>query len=235
MIEWALIQNYTAFSGKSLVHHQSLSGLYAITDEILLPGSALLSACESALQGGVSVLQYRSKSGAEDLQSFASRRETAAALLTLCRQYNALLLINDDIDLCQAANADGVHIGQSDMHIAEARYRLGPDAIIGVTCHNSDELVASSEKLGADYVALGRFFDSKTKPEAPVASITDLKRIRLKTSLPIVAIGGVNANNAQSLIDAGADMIAVINYLFSSDEVSARAKTLSTLFAQQRK
>ncbi|TFH76047.1 thiamine phosphate synthase [Gammaproteobacteria bacterium LSUCC0112] len=217
------------------MQHHLLSGLYAITDDTLLPEDTLLTACESALRGGVSILQYRSKAGAGDAKSFSKRRETAAALLGLCHRYNAALLINDDIDLCQAANADGVHLGQKDMHIAEARHRLGPDAIIGVTCHNKDELVATSEKLGAEYVALGRFFNSTTKPDAPAATIEDLKRIRSNTNLPIVAIGGVNAENAQSLIDAGADMIAVIHYLFSSDQVFARAKILSSLFAQKRK
>lgn len=207
-----------------------LCGLYAITDDALILEQNLLSACEQALQGGARVLQYRSKRNNDQPTQFAERRKTAVALRALCHRYNALLLINDDLDLCQAADADGVHIGQNDVHVSEARHRLGRDAIIGVSCHNNDQLVAAAERYGADYVALGRFFDSKTKPGAGKAQVEDLVRIRQKTSLPIVAIGGVTADNGQLLIDAGADMLAAIHYLFSNDEILARAKILSSFF-----
>lgn len=211
-----------------------LAGVYAITDNKLLPDDQLLPAVEQALKGGVSVLQYRSKSDGEHAQTFAHRRLQASALVRLCHQYRALLLINDDVDLCQAAEADGVHLGQGDMKLDEARRRLGPDAVIGITCHNKDELVLAAKQKGADYVALGRFFASSTKPDAPGASIEDLKRIRRLTQLPIVAIGGVNADNGTQLIAAGADMLAVIHYLFSSDQVQQRAQILAQLFTHTR-
>ena len=218
-----------------MVKQQLLSGLYAITDNALISEANLLLACEQALVGGAKVLQYRSKTNSDQPAQFAKRRQTAVELRMLCHRYNAMLIINDDLDLCQAADADGVHIGQSDVHLSEARHRLGRDAIIGVSCHNNDQFVAAAERFGADYVALGRFFDSKTKPDAVKAHIEDLIRIRQLTQLPIVAIGGVTADNAQQLIDAGADMLATIHYLFSSDEITARARILSSLFAQKRK
>ena len=217
-----------------MLKQKLLSGLYAITDDVLISEQNLLSACEQVLIGGASVLQYRSKTSIDQPASFAKRRQTAVGLKALCHRYNALLLINDDLDLCQAADADGVHIGQHDLQLSEARHRLGRDAIIGVTCHHNDQLVATAERHGADYVALGRFFDSKTKPAATKADIEDLIRIRLQTHLPIVAIGGVTGDNAKMLIDAGADMIASIYYIFSSDEIAARASILSSLFAQKR-
>lgn len=217
-----------------MVKQRLLSGLYAITDNALISESNLLRACEQALAGGAKVLQYRSKTNSDQPAQFAKRRQTAVELRMLCHRYKALLIINDDLDLCQASDADGVHIGQRDVPISEARHRLGRDAIIGVSCHNNDQLVATAERYGADYVALGRFFDSKTKPDAVKAQVEDLVRIRQKTRLPIVAIGGVTADNGQLLIDAGADMLATIHYLFSSDEITARARILSSLFASKR-
>jgi thiamine-phosphate pyrophosphorylase len=200
-------------------------GLYAITDQRLLPGNRLFEAAEQALANGVRVLQYRNKSA-----DFRQRLLEASQLKVLCRQYQALLLINDDTDLCQACEADGVHIGQSDATLSEARRRLGYQAVIGVTCHNDLALVEQAQRDGADYVAVGRFFPSLTKPGAPLAKIDDLRRIRLATQLPIVAIGGITNENATELLDAGADMLAVIHYLFSTPDVAARARALHELF-----
>lgn len=229
------IEKIDSSAGINVVKQRLLFGLYAITDNTLISETNLLPACEQALQGGVKILQYRCKTNCDQPAQFATRQQTAVELRMLCHRYNALLIINDDLDLCLAADADGIHIGQSDVHVSEARHRLGPDAIIGVSCHNNDQLVATAERHGADYIALGRFFDSKTKPDAIKAHVEDLIRIRQQTQLPIVAIGGVTADNAQQLVDAGADMLATIHYLFSSDEISARAKILSSLFAQKRK
>ena len=211
-----------------------LAGVYAITDNKLIPDNKLLWAAEQALKGGVSVLQYRNKADSNPGLTFADRQRQVAALSQLCHGYRAILLVNDDIDLCQAGNADGVHLGQGDTELAEARRRLGFDAVIGVTCHNRDDLVVTAEQRGADYIALGRFFPSATKPGAPAASIADLIRIRQITRLPIVAIGGVSAENGSHLIAAGADMLAAIHYLFSDEQIQHRAQTLSQLFTHTR-
>lgn len=201
------------------------SGVYAITDEHLLTATRLIPSVEQALSGGARVLQYRCKSG-----EFRDRVAQAAALKTLCRRYHACLIINDDIELCQAIDADGVHLGQSDTALAEARYRLGPQAIIGISCHDDPALAAAAQQQGASYIALGRFFPSLTKPDAPAASLNNLRLIREQTPLPIVAIGGITADNGGSLIDAGADLLAVINYLFAAPDIKARARALSNLF-----
>lgn len=201
------------------------TGLYAITDEHLLPGDRLLPAVEEALRNGVRVLQYRRKSG-----TFRDRVAEAAALKSLCQRYQVSLIINDEVDLCQAVEADGVHLGQSDGDLLQARHRLGPNTIIGVSCHDDPALVASAERNGASYVALGRFFASRTKPNAPAASIDSLRRIRTQTRLPIVAIGGITADNGKQLLSAGADMLAVIHYLFADPDIAARARALGELF-----
>lgn len=203
----------------------SMSGVYAITDESLLQGDLLSERVSAALAGGITLLQYRNKS-ADKARQLAECR----LLKHLCSQYDTPLLINDNVDLCIAAGADGVHLGQSDTGLQVARTRLGDRAIIGVTCHSDLALALKAEQRGASYVAFGRFFPSNTKPQATPASIDVLRQARQTLTLPIVAIGGINAENGAALLDAGADMLAVIHYLFAFPDVTARVRQLNTLF-----
>jgi thiamine-phosphate pyrophosphorylase len=204
----------------------ALHGLYAITDPQLLPGETLLSGVTLAIAGGAKVVQYRNK-----LAPVEQQLKEAISLRKLCHDHNILFLINDDVTLCLASGADGVHLGQQDGRIADARIKLGEQAIIGVTCHDNPALVAKAEKAGADYIALGRFFPSCTKPDAPPASIAALRQIRQQTTLPIVAIGGITPENAAPLIEAGADMLAVIHGLFGTQaNIRQQAASLQNLF-----
>ena len=205
--------------------HSPLRGVYAITDENLLAGPALFSAVEEALRAGLALLQYRNKSAARQ-----SKCAEAAQLLRLCRHYDTPLLINDDVELCLEVGAAGVHLGQADTKLVEARQRLGEEAIIGITCHSDLSLALRAQVAGADYVAFGRFFPSHTKPNAPPASIQVLQQAKAQLAIPIVAIGGINAENGQALVTAGADMLAVIHTLFASADVEAEAKALNALF-----
>ena len=205
--------------------HSPLRGVYAITDENLLAGPALFSAVEEALRAGLALLQYRNKSAA-----WQSKCAEAAQLLRLCRHYDTPLLINDDVELCLEVGAAGVHLGQADTKLVEARQRLGEEAIIGITCHSDLSLALRAQAAGADYVAFGRFFPSHTKPNAPPASIQVLQQAKAQLAIPIVAIGGINAENGQALVTAGADMLAVIHTLFASADVEAEAKALNALF-----
>lgn len=191
---------------------QALSGLYAITDDVLLAGR-LLPAVRAALDGGCRIVQYRSKQLVNE-----QRYREATALRVLCHNYNALLLINDDVLLAKAVGADGVHLGQEDLSLSEARALLGQQAIIGVTCHDSVALALKAQTDGADYVAFGRFFGSSTKPSASPASLNILRKARSDLHCPVVAIGGITLDNAQSLVDAGADMLAVVAGLFGAVE-----------------
>jgi len=204
-----------------------LCGLYAITDSRLLAGGKLLPYAEAALQGGVRLLQYRDKSG-ED----SRRRHEAEALRELCRRHGAQLLINDDLELAMRLGV-GVHLGQEDGSLSAARALLGPEAIIGATCHGQLELAERAAAEGASYLAFGRFFDSSTKPGAPPASPELLEEARARFSQPLVAIGGMTLDNAPGLIARGAAMVAVIHALFGAEnpaEVERRARAFSRLF-----
>ncbi|MGA2655694.1 MAG: thiamine phosphate synthase, partial [Gammaproteobacteria bacterium] len=141
------------------------------------------------------------------------------ALRILCNKYDALLLINDDIELAKICNADGVHLGQSDVALVKAREYLGENAIIGITCHDSLELAQKAVNEGADYISFGCFFPSKTKPQAKPAPLSVLTKAREQFKLPIVAIGGITQQNAQLLIQAGADLLAVSAGLFDSPDI----------------
>lgn len=191
-----------------------------------MPDTATLTRkVEQSLRAGTRVIQYRDKSSDHD-----KRLEQAHTLLKVCHAHDALLLINDDVKLAQAVGADGVHLGQSDSKLLDARACLGQKAIIGITCHDSIELALDAYKNGANYVAFGAFFASKTKPNARPAPLSLLARAKEKIPLPIVAIGGISMDNAAQVITAGANMVAVINALYDQPNIHATAQQFNTLF-----
>lgn len=193
--------------------------LYAIATTQSLRG-ALLTSVESALRGGAGWVQYRDKS-----TQAKHRQREAAALKTLCRDYGAKLIINDDVDLALSVGADGVHLGQGDGSPREARRRLGAEVIVGVTCHSSMALGRQALKNGASYLAFGRFFPSRTKPEAPPAPLTLLEEARKAfKGIPLVAIGGITLDNGLQALNAGADRLAVSEDLFGADDIEAQAR-----------
>lgn len=200
-----------------------LRGLYAITDSHLLAGR-LLPAVEAALSGGAAIVQYRDKSG-----DAARRLDEARALRRACRQRGVPLLINDDVELALAAGADGVHLGRGDAALQAARARLGPDAIIGATCHDSLAFAEEAWRNGASYLAFGAMYPSATKPGASAATSGTLAAAR-RFGLPVVAIGGITADNAGPVIAAGADCVAVISDLWTATDITARARAISDLF-----
>lgn len=203
-----------------------LQGLYAITDSALMPTTdSMLYQVEQALRGGARIIQYRDKSDNQML-----RLAQANALTDLCNQFQRPLLINDDIELAKACNAHGVHLGQSDGNIRQAREFLGTEAVIGNTCHSSLELARTGCQQGCDYVAFGAFFASSTKPNATAAPIELLHEAKSTLLVPVVAIGGINMDNADQVITAGADMIAVIHSLFANDDICAQAGQFNSLF-----
>lgn len=203
-----------------------LRGLYAITDSQLLAGK-FLKYVEAALEGGVTLLQYRDKSDDQ-----ARRLREAETLLTLCERYKTRLIINDDAELAARIGA-GVHLGQTDGPLTPARALLGRQAIIGSTCHDQLPLAEQAAKEGASYVAFGRFFNSTTKPGAPTASLELLDQARASLHLPICVIGGITLENAAPLVSHGADLLAVVHGLFgaqSAAEVTRRARAFNALF-----
>ncbi|MBK5537314.1 thiamine phosphate synthase [Pseudomonas sp. TH05] len=203
-----------------------LRGLYAITDSQLLAGK-FLQYVEAALDGGVTLLQYRDKSNDE-----ARRLREAETLQRLCERYTTQLIINDDAELAARIGV-GVHLGQTDGPLTPARALLGRKAIIGSTCHSQLALAEQAAKEGASYVAFGRFFNSSTKPGAPSADLELLDQARASLHLPICVIGGITLDNAAPLVAHGADLLAVVHGLFgasSTQEVTRRARAFNDLF-----
>ena len=200
-------------------------GLYAITDSNLIPSDQQIEAVALAIQGGAMMVQYRNKGGDE-----SQRQWEAQDLVNLCRPLGVPLIINDDIKLAQLVRAHGVHLGKEDPQIAEARKALGPNAIIGVSCYNEIERAIAAEQAGADYVAFGSFFPSSTKPKAVHADITLLCEAKKRLKIPVVAIGGITAENGKQLIEAGADLLAVIHGVFGQSDIRAAAERIARLF-----
>ena len=204
-----------------------LRGLYAITDSQLLAGK-WMPYIEAALDGGLTLLQYRDKSSDE-----ARRLREAEALRDMCARYNAHLIIDDDAELAARLGV-GVHLGQTDGPLTPARALLGRQAIIGSTCHSQIELGEQAAKEGASYVAFGRFFNSSTKPGAPTATLDVLDEARARIKLPICVIGGITLDNAAPLVDHGADLLAVVHGLFGAEspqEVTRRARAFNALMS----
>ncbi|MFA5984919.1 MAG: thiamine phosphate synthase [Methylococcaceae bacterium] len=195
-------------------------GLYAITQTSNKTEQHIIAEVAAAVKGGSVLVQYRDKQ-----QLAASRQQQLAnALIALCHPQNIPLIINDNIDLALKTAAAGVHLGQHDANIAEARRRLGDNAIIGASCYNNLELAKIAEAEGADYVAFGRFFPSNSKPLATPADLGTLALAKSALSIPIVAIGGILPTNGAALLAAGADILAVIGGIFDYPaEPAARA------------
>jgi len=199
------------------------SGLYVITREAYPDGRALAEAVAAAVRGGAAVVQYRAKAARDPLHE-------AAGVLAVCRAAGVPLIVNDDVELARRIGADGVHLGKDDLSLTEARKRLGSDAIVGVSCYDSVELAVQAEACGASYVAFGRFFPSKTKPGAPCARLETLSAAKRRLSVPIVAIGGVTAENGGILLKAGADLLAAIEAVFAAPDPGLAAAAFLPLF-----
>lgn len=206
----------------------AIKGLYAITPDET-DSAELLRKTRLALQGGVRVLQYRNKSA-----TAALKRQQAQALRELTREFTVTFIVNDDAQLAAETEADGVHLGGEDGSIATARSLLGGDRIIGVSCYNRAPLALEAARQGADYVAFGAFFPSSVKPGAVKADVTLLQTVRQELSIPIVAIGGITAQNGAALIEAGADALAVITALWDAADIEQAAREFSNLFRQGR-
>lgn len=201
--------------------------LYAITDRgWLKEGETLESVVEDVLKSGATFLQLREKTqGHEEIV------KTARNLQTLCKKYNVPFVVNDDIMAAKEIDADGVHIGQSDMEYTKAREILGPDKIIGVSAGNLAE-AKEAERVGADYIGVGAVFHTDTKKDATSLTMAQLKEISEEVSIPVVAIGGISIDNALELKGTGIDGICVISAIFGSENPSEATKKLLDLSKQ---
>ena len=190
-----------------------LRGLYAVTPDES-DTARLCAMVSAAIDGGATAVQYRNKKA-----THALRREQAQALARLCRQRGALLIVNDDAALASEVDGDGVHIGEDDGAMAQARAQMKDGRIVGVSCYDDLSRAQALASGGADYVAFGSFFPSRVKPDARRADIS-LVRAAKSLGVPVVAIGGITAQNAPLLVDAGIDAIAVISDVFAHDDLA---------------
>jgi len=197
-------------------------GLYAVTAD---PEDfeRLKRQIRAVLAGGARVVQLRDKHG-------RLSPDQVRELVTLCHDFRVPLIVNDRVDLVRRTGADGVHLGRDDTDIHEARKVLGPDAIIGISCYRDLERADAAERAGASYVAFGAFFSSPSKPEAAPAPLSLLRRARRTLRCPIVAIGGITPERAPAVIEAGADLVAVISALFHSPDPRKTAAGFARLF-----
>lgn len=194
--------------------------LYLCTDRHTNGKLDFLQTIEQALQGGCSVVQLREKECTT--REFYQR---AADVKALADQYNIPLIINDRIDVCMAVNADGVHLGQEDMPVKEARKILGDEKIIGVSAHNLEEAL-QAWKEGADYLGVGAIFGTKTKKNTVDTSIETLREICLQVPIPVVAIGGISTENVVQLKHTGIDGVAIVSAIMAAAEPKRAAAEL---------
>ena len=195
--------------------------LYAVTDRTWLgPGETLDQAVEAALKGGTTFVQLREKHLDED-----AFLEEARQLKILCRQYGVPFVVNDNVEIAMAADADGVHVGQDDMEAGDVRRKIGPSKILGVSVQTVEQALLAQER-GADYLGVGAVFATGSKDDADDVSHDTLQAICEAVDIPVVAIGGITRENVQQLIGRGLAGIAVISAIFAQDDIQKAAEDL---------
>lgn len=198
--------------------------LYAVTDQgWLKEGQTLPSVCEDVLANGATFLQIREK----DLDAAFFEAE-AASLKALCARYGVPYVVNDSVEIALAIDADGVHVGQSDIRGRDIRKLMGPDKILGISAGTVEEAVAA-ERAGADYIGVGAVFGTSTKKDARNLTVEKLKEITNAVSIPVVAIGGINARNLMELSGSGVDGVAVVSAIFAAEDPGKATAELLTL------
>ena len=200
--------------------------LYAVTDRHWLNGRTLVDVVKESLDGGVTMIQLREKSLDE-----GKFLEEAKELQALCRERHVPFIVNDNVDIAKAMDADGVHVGQDDMAALDARAKLGPDKLIGVSAHTVEEALLA-EKQGADYLGVGAVFPTSSKSDVGEMSYETLKAICKAVSIPVVAIGGIHKDNILQLRGTGVDGVALVSAIFSAKDIEAECRELKALSEQ---
>lgn len=197
--------------------------LYAVTDRGWLNGDTLYHQVEQAIQGGVTFVQLREKELDED-----QFLEEAKEIQGLCRKYHVPFVINDNVKIAAQIDADGVHVGQSDMEAGDVRKKLGPDKIIGVSAQTVEQALLA-QKMGTDYLGVGAVFHTGSKADADDVSHDTLRAICEAVDIPVIAIGGIGTGNVMQLSGSGICGIAVISALFAQPDIKAAAEKLKAL------
>ncbi|MEG1835641.1 MAG: thiamine phosphate synthase [Oscillospiraceae bacterium] len=202
---------------------KSLMALYAVTDRSWLSNETIEKQVEKALKGGVTLIQLREKHMSDD--DFLAE---ALRVKEICKKYNVPLIINDNVEVAIKSDADGIHVGQSDMDALNVRKRLGKDKIIGVSAGTVNEALIA-EKSGADYLGVGAVFSTSTKLDANNVSLSTLTEICDKINIPVVAIGGISKYNVKELSGTGIDGVAVVSAIFAEKDIESATKELKKL------
>lgn len=197
--------------------------LYAVTDRSWLNGRTLYEQVEDALKGGATFIQLREKK--LDKEDFLKE---AIEIQALCREYHVPFVINDDVDIALQMDADGVHVGQSDMEAGDVRAKLGPEKIIGVSAQTVEQAVLA-EQRGADYLGVGAVFPTGSKDDADDVSHDTLQAICEAVQIPVIAIGGISKSNVLQLKGRGICGIAVISAIFAQPDIQAATEELKNL------
>lgn len=197
--------------------------LYAVTDRTWIHGRMLIKQVEDCLTGGVTMVQLREKE--LDDRTFLTE---AVQIKDLCKKYNVPFIINDNVDIAVHADADGVHVGQSDMDVKTARDRIGRYKILGVSVQTVEQAIMAQQG-GADYLGVGAVFPTATKTDADAVSLSTLKMICDAVSIPVVAIGGINRHNILKLRGTGVGGVAVVSAIFAEENITNAAKQLLAL------
>ena len=202
-----------------------MRGLYVVTDASITDPELLYRQVDEAVAGGSRLVQFRHKTTDAGLYL-----ALAEAVLEACRRNFTPCLINDQVSIAKVLAADGAHLGQGDGSLLDARQTLGPHAVLGRTCHCSQEFMDQAVADGASYCAFGRLFDSDTKPQASGLSLHQLKVLVSQCAIPTVAIGGITLDNGRQILDTGVAMLAVSGAVFRAKEIGEAARRLSELF-----
>ena len=202
-----------------------MRGLYVVTDASITDPELLYRQVDEAVAGGSRLVQFRNKTIDSGLYI-----ALAEAVLEACRRNFTPCLINDQVTIAKVLEADGAHLGQGDGSLLDARQSLGPNALLGRTCHGSQELMEQAVADGASYCAFGRLFESDTKPDASGLSLDQLKDLVSQCPIPTVAIGGITLDNGRQILDTGVAMLAVSGAVFRAKEIGEAARRLSELF-----
>jgi len=209
---------------------RALQAPYVLTDSSLSPGRSHIDIARAALAGGAGVIQLRDKG-----LSAESQAPIAREIACMARAAGGILIVNDHVDVVRDSGADGVHLGRSDMAIGAARDRLGPETLIGASASSVDEAVAA-KRDGADYIGLGPIFSTSSKPDAGApAGVQLIAEVRRAVRIPIVAIGGLTADNIGEVLRAGADGAAFISAVVSADDPEAATRRLASAMADTHK
>jgi thiamine-phosphate pyrophosphorylase len=207
-----------------MLNKEKLKGLYVISDDTLTPDETLFAQIEQALLGGASIVQLRDKKNSDDVI-----KEKIKKLQKLCKEHDALFVLNDRIDLAIELECDGLHIGKSDYDRFD-EIRKNYKGVIGVSCYEDIDMAKDFQKRGADYVAFGSFFTSPTKPNSNIIALEVLKDAKAQLTIPVCAIGGINTVNVDDVMQYHPDMVSVINDIWSAEDVKSQSSLYTNKF-----